>query len=50
MNTKKQHRKITGHISLQAAEVYLGRTGGSLLLDTLPFEGDRLSQNTKDAK
>ena len=49
MKTGKQHRKIAGYISLQVAEVYLGKIGGSLPFDILPFEEDKLPQNTKEA-
>ena len=36
--------------SINAAEVYLGKTGRSLPLDMLPFEKCKLPQNTKEAR
>ena len=49
MKARKQHRKMAGYISLQVAEVYLGRTGRNLFVVILPFERDKLPQNTKEA-
>ena len=49
MKARKHRRKMAGYISLQAAEVYLGRTGRNLSVVMLPFEGDKLPQNTKEA-
>ena len=49
MKARKQHRKMAGYILLQVAEVYLGRTGRNLSMVRLPFEGDKLPQNTKEA-
>ena len=49
MKTGKQYRKIAGYISLQVAEVYLGKTGRDLPGDMLPFEEDKLPKNTKEA-
>ncbi len=34
---------------MSAAEVYLGKSAHNLLFDILPFEGDKLPQNTKEA-
>lgn len=33
---------------MSAAEVYLGKTGHNLPGNMLPFEGDKLPQNTKE--
>ena len=35
---------------MSAAEVYLGVTGCDLPLDTLPFDENKLPQNTEEAK
>ena len=35
---------------MSAVEVYLGKTGRNLPFDILPFEEDKLPQNTKEAK
>ena len=34
---------------MSVAEVYLGKTGCGLPFDMLPFEEDKLPQNTKEA-